>query len=235
MNKKQRNIRIIVLLVVLVFLIYLTIKFFPIFASLVTEEGRNNFKQVIEGQGMGGVFAILGLMCAQIIIPFFPGEPIELLAGMCFGSIKGLFIILFGVFISSVLIIALVKLLGKSFIYTFVKKEKVDKIENSKFFKNKEKMEMIILLLFLLPGTPKDILIYISALLPINTYRFLIISTLARIPSIISSTIAGDSLVNGQFIWCIASYAIVFIITGIFIYFINKKEKNIMNVVNEIK
>ena len=235
MNKKQKNIRIAILLVVLVFLVYLTIQFFPIFSSLTTEEGRNNFKVVIEGLGLKGFFVILGLMCIQIIIPFFPGEPIELLAGMCFGSINGLLIILLGLFLSSVIIISLVILFGKNFIYTFVKKEKIDKIENSKFLKNKEKLELIIFILFIFPGTPKDILIYIAALLPINTYRFLIISTFARIPSVISSTIAGDSLVNGNFFWCIASYVIVFLITAVLIYLLNKKEKNIIKVVNEIK
>ena len=235
MNKKQKILKIIIILIVLIFFIYLAKEFFPLFKELLTEEGRNNFKITIEGLGFKGIFVILGLMCVQIIIPIFPGEPVEVLAGMCFGSIKGLIIILFGVFISSIIIISLVKVLGKKFIYTFVKKEKIEKIENSKFFKNKKKIDILIFLLFLIPGTPKDILIYIAALLPINIYRFLVISTVARIPSIISSTIAGNNLVIGNLLFSIGVYVITFAITAIFIYLVNKKDKNIMKMVDEIK
>lgn len=235
MNKKQKILKIIIILIVLIFFIYLAKEFFPLFKELLTEEGRNNFKITIEGLGFKGIFVILGLMCVQIIIPIFPGEPVEVLAGMCFGSIKGLIIILFGVFISSIIIISLVKVLGKKFIYTFVKKEKIEKIENSKFFKNKKKIDILIFLLFLIPGTPKDILIYIAALLPINIYRFLVISTVARIPSIISSTIAGNNLVSGNLLFSIGVYVITFAITAIFIYLVNKKDKNIMKMVDEIK
>lgn len=235
MNKKQKILKIIIILIVLIFFIYLAKEFFPLFKELLTEEGRNNFKITIDGLGFKGIFVILGLMCVQIIIPIFPGEPVEVLAGMCFGSIKGLIIILFGVFISSIIIISLVKVLGKKFIYTFVKKEKIEKIENSKFFKNKKKIDILIFLLFLIPGTPKDILIYIAALLPINIYRFLVISTVARIPSIISSTIAGNNLVSGNLLFSIGVYVITFAITAIFIYLVNKKDKNIMKMVDEIK
>lgn len=235
MNKKQKVLKIIIILIVLIFFIYLAKEFFPLFKELLTEGGRNNFKITIEGLGFKGIFVILGLMCVQIIIPIFPGEPVEVLAGMCFGSIKGLIIILFGVFISSIIIISLVKVLGKKFIYTFVKKEKIEKIENSKFFKNKKKIDILIFSLFLIPGTPKDILIYIAALLPINIYRFLVISTVARIPSIISSTIAGNNLVSGNLLFSIGVYVITFAITAIFIYLVNKKDKNIMKMVDEIK
>lgn len=235
MNKKQKILKIIIILIVLIFFIYLAKEFFPLFKELLTEEGRNNFKITIEGLGFKGIFVILGLMCVQIIIPIFPGEPVEVLSGMCFGSIKGLIIILFGVFISSIIIISLVKVLGKKFIYTFVKKEKIEKIENSKFFKNKKKIDILIFLLFLIPGTPKDILIYIAALLPINIYRFLVISTVARIPSIISSTIAGNNLASGNLLFSIGVYVITFAITAIFIYLVNKKDKNIMKMVDEIK
>lgn len=235
MNKKQKIFQIIIVLTVLIFFIYLTKEFFPLFKELLTEEGRNTFKMTIDNLGFRGIFVILGLMCVQIIVPIFPGEPVEVLAGMCYGSVKGLIVVLFGVLFSTIIIISLVKVLGKSFIYTFVKKEKIAKIENSKFFRNKKKIDILIFLLFLIPGTPKDILIYIAALLPINIYRFLVISTVARIPSIISSTIAGSNLINGNLFFSIGVYVVTFAITAVFIYFVNKKDKNIMKMVGEIK
>ena len=54
------------------------------------------------------------------------------------------------------------------------------------------------LILFLIPGTPKDLLVYLAGLLPINPVRFLLISTLARIPSVISSTLTGSTIITGN-------------------------------------
>ena len=235
MNKKELFLKILIILVVVTFFVYFTMQLFPLFKELLTAEGRENFKVTINSLGIKGVFLLIGLMCAQILLPILPGEPVEILGGMCFGPIKGLLIILLGTFISTLLIIFLVKVLGKRFIYLFVKKERIEKIENSKFFKNEKKIEIIIFLLYFIPGTPKDIITYIAVLLPINIYRFVFISIIARIPSIISSTIAGSNLVDGNLLFSIGAYVVTFGITAIFIYFINKKDKNLMKVVDDIK
>lgn len=235
MNKKELFLKIVIILTVVTFFVYFTIELFPLFKDLLTAEGRENFKVTIDSLGIKGVFLLIGLMCAQILFPILPGEPVEILGGMCFGPIKGLLIILLGTFISTLLIIFLVKVLGKKFIYLFVKKEKIEKIENSKFFKNEKKIEIIMFLLYFIPGTPKDIITYIAVLLPINIYRFVFISIMARIPSIISSTIAGSNLVDGNLLFSIGAYIVTFGVTAIFIYFINKKDKNFMKMVDEIK
>lgn len=235
MNKKELFLKIVIILAVVTFFVYFTIELFPLFKDLLTAEGRENFKVTIDSLGIKGVFLLIGLMCAQILFPILPGEPVEILGGMCFGPIKGLLIILLGTFISTLLIIFLVKVLGKKFIYLFVKKEKIEKIENSKFFKNEKKIEIIMFLLYFIPGTPKDIITYIAVLLPINIYRFVFISIMARIPSIISSTIAGSNLVDGNLLFSIGAYIVTFGVTAIFIYFINKKDKNFMKMVDEIK
>ena len=82
------------------------------------------------------------------------------------------------------------------FIYDFVSKEKIEKIENSKLFQNPKTIRFLIFILFFIPGTPKDLLTYIAALLPIKPMEFIIISTIARFPSVISSTWAGASLLD---------------------------------------
>ena len=71
---------------------------------------------------------------------------------------------------------------------------KVEKIENSKVFQNPKKIEFIMLILFLIPGTPKDLLVYVAGLLPIKPLKFIIISTFARFPSVITSTLAGENV-----------------------------------------
>ena len=169
---------------------------------------------------------LFGLELAQVVLAILPGEPVELLAGICFGPIWGTIFLMISVFIVTAMIYFFVKKYGKDFIYEFFPKEKVNKLENSKLFKEPQKLETVMALLFLIPGTPKDLLVYIGGLLPIKTSRFLAIATLLRFPSIISSTIAGDKLLNGQWQISLLAYLITFIITIIVIIIVNKLDKN---------
>lgn len=112
------------------------------------------------------------------------------------------------------------------FVYSFCDRRKVFKIKHSKLFQNPKKVEIILLILFLIPGTPKDLLVYIAGLLPIRPIRFLLISTVAKFPSVISSTVAGANIAIGNLKIGILSYLIVFVIVGIIIFIINKLDKN---------
>ena len=88
MDKKSVKIFKIVMLVLVVgILFYLTIKMLPTFKNIATLEGRAHFKDTIENLGFKGIFVILGLMFAQMFLAFLPGEPVEILAGLCYGSI----------------------------------------------------------------------------------------------------------------------------------------------------
>ena len=144
---------------------------------------------------------------------------------MSYGPIGGLIVVFLGAFLSSFIIFFAVRKFGRNFIYSFVSKEKNDKIENSKWFSDEKKIDIILFLLFFIPGTPKDLLVYIGGLLPINPFKFLLISTFARFPSIISSTIAGSNLVAGNWIAIILTYVITFALAGLLIFILNRREK----------
>ena len=224
-KKKYKIVKIIALIIGILLLVILTIYLFPIVGKLLDEEGREVFKEEIQSTGFKGILILLGLQGIQIILPILPGEPIEILAGMCYGTIGGLVFLIISVFIITTLIFFTVRKLGRSFVYGVCSEEKIKKLENSKLFKNPKKIEYIMLILFLLPGTPKDLLIYIAGLLPIHPLRFILISTIARIPSMISSTIAGSSIVEGNWKIGIIVYILIFIIVGIIIYIAEKKDK----------
>ena len=144
---------------------------------------------------------------------------------MSYGAIGGLIIVFLGAFVSSFIIFFAVRKFGRNFIYAFVSKEKIEKIEQNKIFSNQKRLDLILFILFLIPGTPKDLLVYIGGLLPIKPMKFLLISTFARFPSIVSSTIAGSNLIAGNWAVVIATYIITFLIAALIIYMFNKNEK----------
>lgn len=225
-NKKIKIFRIIMTILVLALCIGIIIYLIPVMKELSSVEGQIAFKEKVNESGIVGLLILFGLQVAQIFLIIVPGEPIEILAGMCYGGIWGTIFIMASCAIIATAIFLLVRKYGKKFVYEFCDPKKVKKIENSKTFQNPKKIEMIMLILFLIPGTPKDLLTYIAGLLPIKATRFVIISTIARIPSIISSTLAGASLAKGDWKTSIILYAIVLVIVAIIVFVINKFDKN---------
>lgn len=237
MSKKVKTFKYILLILVILLLIGLTVHLFPVIQNLSTVEGQIKFKSQVSDMGISGILALFGLQFAQIFLAILPGEPIEVLAGMCYGGFGGFIFITFSLLIINTVIFFAVKKYGRKFVYSFCDKTKIDKIENGKLFKNPKKIEWIMIILFLIPGTPKDILVYIAGLLPIKPLRFILISTFARFPSIISSTLAGSSLVKGDWKISIIIYIITFILVGLLIFIMNKfdKEKTAAEAIKVIK
>lgn len=228
-------LKFFILAIVLGVSIWLIVELFPIMKNISTQDGQIEFKNKIDSMGILGMLVLFGLQFAQIFFVVLPGEPLEILAGMCYGSIGGTLFIFATVFIITSFIVFLVKFLGEKFVYSIWEKEKIDKIKNSKVFKNPKKIQMLMIILFLIPGTPKDLLVYIGAMLPINAIEFILTSTFVRFPSVISSTIAGANLAVGDFKMMAIVYGVTFIITGILIVIIRLVDKNAKEAIDIIK
>ena len=237
MKQKHKFIKIILIVISFAIMIGATVYLWPIITNLSTKEGQIEFKQTVANSGIKGFLMLFGLQFAQIFLPILPGEPIEILSGMCYGWFWGTVFLIISTGIISACIYILVKMLGKNFVKFFCGEEKIEKIENSELFKNPHKIEHLMLILFLIPGVPKDILVYIGGLLPIKPARFLLIATFARFPSIISSTLAGDKIAVGDWKMSIILYVLVIIIVAIIVYFIDKKDdkKLTKEAINTIK
>ena len=226
MSKRVKAFKYILLIIVIALCVGLIIYLFPVVRDLSTPEGQLNFKDHVANMGFLGYLALFGLQFAQIFLIIIPGEPIEVLAGMCYGGLGGLIFITISVFIITSIVFLAVRKFGRKFVYSFCSKERIEKIENSKLFKDPKKIEFIMLILFLIPGTPKDLVVYIAGLLPLKPLRFILISTFARLPSVISSTFAGNSIVTGNWKFSIIIYGVTFLIVGIIIFIVNKFDKD---------
>jgi len=216
--------RILVTVISALMLIGVSLLLLKIFRTISTEDGRIAFRELILNLGVPGFFLLVGLNVSQIFLFFFPGEMVELLAGMCYGTFGGLIAIYTGVFISAVIIFLLVRKVGKASVYDLIGKEKIEKIEKSRIY-NSKKAESFLLLLFIIPGTPKDLLIYIGAMLPVSAPRFILLSTLFRFPGIITSTIAGKSFAEGHNRTAILVYIVTTVISLIILWFFVRKDE----------
>lgn len=225
-KQKVKVFKLTMTILAIAIIVGIIIYMFPVMRKLSTKEGQLAFKEKVSSSGILGLLMLFALQVAQIFLIIIPGEPIEILAGMCYGPIWGTIFIMVPAGIISTIIFSLVRKYGKRFVYNFCDKEKVAKIENSKLFKNPNKIEMIMFILFLLPGTPKDLLAYIAGLLPINPVKFVLISVFARFPSVISSTLAGANLAVGDWKKSIVMYLSIVFVAIIVILIANKFDKD---------
>jgi uncharacterized membrane protein YdjX (TVP38/TMEM64 family) len=208
-NKAKRIIRSFLPIIIFILaLSILTLILLPEIRRLGTEEGRTVFAQFVEGLGFGGWLVTLGIQVLQILVAFIPGEPVELMLGFVWGPWLGTVTCLLGIFLGSLIIYLFVKRLGMPFIRRAVGD---GDIKRYKFLEDKSRVELTLFILFFIPGTPKDVITYIAPLAPISPVKYFLITTLARIPSVVTSTVLGGSVAEGDYLVAL----IIFIVTAV--------------------
>ena len=96
MKQKTKIFKIVLLIAVIAIMVAVTIYLIPTFKELSSEAGQQAFKQKVNDSGFVGFLMLFGLQFAQIFLFIIPGEPIEILAGLCYGSLWGtVFIMLY--------------------------------------------------------------------------------------------------------------------------------------------
>lgn len=185
----------------------ITVKTLPMIRLLSQPDGQHQFQVWIDSLGLWGWFVLLGIQVLQIIVAFIPGEPVEIVSGMLYGAIGGFLTCELGILLGSVAIFYAVRAFGRPLITAFIPEEK---LASYSFLHNTKKLERLTFLLFFLPGTPKDVLTYVAGLTPISPLKFLAIATFARIPSVFSSTLAGSTMVEGNWEMTV----LIFLVTG---------------------
>ena len=198
-KQKVKVFKLTMTILAIAIIVGIIIYMFPVMRELSTKEGQLAFKEKVSSSGILGTINVICFASGTNISNNHPRRTNRNTGGnVLWPNMGERFFIMVSAGIISTIIFFLVRKYGKRFVYNFCDKEKVAKIENSKLFKNPNKIEMIMFILFLLPGTPKDLLVYIAGLLPINPVKFVLISVFARFPSVISSTLAGANLAVGD-------------------------------------
>lgn len=229
MNKKEKVINIIkisIICLLIIAAITLIIIYLPNIYKLIDKDNQDNLINKIRSKGIKGWFVFLLIQILQVVISFIPGEPVEVIGGVIYGTFGGLLTCMLGCLIGSMIVYFLSLKIGKSFIKLFVKEKDFNEV---KFLKNEKRVEELVFIFYFIPGTPKDIVTYLAPYTKIKPLKFFIISTFARIPSIITSTWAGSSISKNNWGLTIGVFLGTFLIAllGLFIRqkIFNKKEK----------
>ena len=186
-RKKSRAIKIIS--VILAVLVALSVAgYFAINAILGGGNGFANLVTLAEENPFVTSLVLIAVNFMQVVVAFIPGEVVEQACGVL-GPYLGTLICLISTVLGSCFVLFLVRRFGRNLVYAIYPKEKIDSIS---FLHDHKKRNMLTFALFFIPGTPKDILTYAIGLTDMSIPLYIGLTTFARLPSIIMSTVSGD-------------------------------------------
>lgn len=210
--EKGAIFRLVALLAIVAAMAIMVCLLWPYLHGLFEEGGLNHVMNTLRDAGPSGVLILFGLQLLQIIVVVIPGEIAQVAAGLLYGPWLGAAIILAGCVASSALIFVIVRKLGAPFVQSMVSIRYLKKFEK---FEESGKMNIIVFLLFLVPGLPKDAFTYLLPLTHMEMSTFLLLSTVGRIPGVIVSTYAAGSLSEGNYIEGALIFAVAAVIAGV--------------------
>ena len=204
----------LVAFIVLMFVIMVAA--WPYIADVFSEGGVDRLVERVQNAGAAGVFMLLGMQFLQIVVAFIPGEVVQLAAGLMYGPWLGALVILVGCVISSSAIYWLVHKLGAPFVQGMVSTEHLDKF---RAFEESGKLDVVVFVLFLIPGMPKDVFTYLVPLTDMGYKRFITLTTIGRIPGVVGSTYAASGFANGDVVGPVVVLAVLAVIAVVAIVF----------------
>lgn len=190
-----------------VVMILLCALIWPYIHEIFEPGGLDRVINDVRQAGPVGFLILLAIQFLQVVVAFIPGEVVQVAAGMIYGPWIGALIVLVGCVVSSAFVFLLVHKLGAPFVQAMVSEKHMAKFRT---FENSGKLNIIVFVLFLIPGMPKDVFTYLVPLTHMPLRTFLLLSNIARIPGILVSTYAASGLVEGD----IVQSLIIFLVAG---------------------
>jgi len=182
------------------------------FYDLLTD--RERVQGLVLASGWAGPLILIALHVAQVLLAPIPGDAFCILGGYLFGTINGFLLSTLGMTIGSVLNFYFGRLVGNRVVRRIVSARTYAKynrlVHGKRIF--------LIFLLFLVPGSPKDILCILLGLTTIPIRIFILLSAVARMPTTVAFSMQGAAIFSRDYtlfaivsIGCVLFAALAFI------------------------
>lgn len=174
---------------------FLTFRFGPELTRLV--DNPQAFREYLLSFGPWSALVFIVFQIVQVVIAVIPGEPVQIAGGYMFGTLLGTIYSMIGITIGYVIVFVGVKAFGFPLVKNLVPKRDLEKLD---VLINSPKLEATIFFLFLIPGIPKDVFVYLAGLTPIKPLQFFVIITLARTPAMVGSSFIGAKIQSSEYL-----------------------------------
>lgn len=191
----KKRVQIISLIACIAVLALATVLSIPLIKSFRTEEGMDALKEQLREYG-GVLEAVVFtlIQALQVVIAIIP--PVQIAGGVLFGWFLGALLSFAGIMLGTLLIFVIVQKFGRPLVEAFVDEKLMTRY---KFLQDEKKLVHILMILYLIPGIPKDVLSYIVPLTKVSRRDFFLYVLPCRIPAIVLSTVLGSNVAGGNF------------------------------------
>lgn len=150
----------------------------------------------------------------QIVICIIPGQWLQFAAGYAYGFWFGYLYSLIGAALGSILTYYIARILGHDAMHLIFGEERIRKMLDTM---NTKRAIVLIFIIFLIPGVPKDLCNYVAGLSEVKLKPFLIVSLIGRSPGMMGSLLIGRQISTGGYMSAgvIAGIAIILCIIGL--------------------
>jgi uncharacterized membrane protein YdjX (TVP38/TMEM64 family) len=157
---------------------------------------REWIRATVQSYGWAGPLVFIGVQIAQVIAAPVPGEATGFIGGYLFGTLQGFFYSSIGLGIGSLLNFGIGRFLGERFVRRLIPEEKFKRIDR---LVNRQGV-IAILLMFVIPGFPKDYLSLALGLTTLPLKVFAILACIGRMPGTLVLSLKGASLYDQNYV-----------------------------------
>jgi uncharacterized membrane protein YdjX (TVP38/TMEM64 family) len=153
-------------------------------------QGREELRKYVESWGTAAPAVFMFLQALQVVLAPIPGELTGAVGGFIFGVTPNVIYSTIGLGVGSAIAFLASRTLGLPLVKLVVPCHLLEKFH----FLVASRGTVIALILFTLPGFPKDILCFILGLSPMGFVTFLWVCTVGRIPGTVMLSFSGCAL-----------------------------------------
>lgn len=177
----------------------------------------SEFLQDVQSLGWQGavVFGVLSML--QVTLTFLPAEPVQVIAGISYGFGWGCLICLAGVVVGNSIIYFLYKIYGDKLSDYFHKNIEVD----FDVLQTSGRVTLLIFILYFLPAIPYGLICFFTASIGMKYYKYIIVTTLGAIPSIMIGVGLGKLAISQSWIISVIIFAVL--LTVIIVLYVKRK------------
>ena len=206
-KKRRRLINLSSVAALIFILILITVLFGDTLIDMVKDP--DDFRERTDSMGILGRLLFVLLTALQVVLAVLPGQIFTLAGGYCFGVLWGTILTMVGTLIGSAIAFLLSRFLGLRAVTSFYPEEK---LQNLSFLRESKKQDLFTLIVFLIPGIPKDMVTYFMGLTQMKLPKFLILSMLGRFPAILITVLGGAAIQTQNIALIIVSIALIAIL-----------------------
>lgn len=159
-------------------------------------QDREFLRRTLEAQGLWAPVIFVAIQALQVVIAPIPGELTGFLGGYIFGQWLGFLYSTIGLTVGSLGAFWVGRQLGEPFVRRLVSQETWARMG----FLVRAEGTLLCLIVYLIPGLPKDVVCYIFGLSPMPFRVFAIVSSLGRMPGTWVLSAQGAKSAHGQFV-----------------------------------